>query len=102
MQIQQVFNAQTISLNESLNNYNYYEIVFRQNKNSSNERYFTTGKIPVGHGTILDTHSNNYRPTETTVSGNTITFENASFSGTTNNEYVIPVYVIAYKTNLFS
>lgn len=94
------FASQTITLTEDLDTYNCYEIIFRQNKTST--RYFSTGKIPVGHGTILNAYSNNFRPTGTTVSGNTITFENASVGGTTNNEYVIPVYVIAYKTNLFS
>lgn len=85
------FNAQTITLNESINNYEYYEIIFRQNTNSS--RYFSTGKIPVGYGTILNAYSSNFRATETTVSGNTIVFESA----TPDNSYVIPVKIIGYK-----
>lgn len=93
------FSAQTITLSESLANYSCYEIIFRQNRTSS--RYMTTGKIPVGYGTILNAYSNNYRPTGTTVSGNTIAFENASANGTTNNDYVIPVYVIGYKSGVF-
>ena len=95
------FSAQTITLSESLANYSCYEIVFKQNKNSTNERYFSTGKIPVGHGTILNSFGTNYRPTGTTVSGNTISFENAISGSTTNNENVIPVYVIGYKSGVY-
>lgn len=95
------FGSQTITLNKSLDNYNCYEIMFRQNTNTTNKRYMTTGKIPVGHGTILNAYSNNYRATGTTVSGNTISFESASVGGTTDNEYVIPVYVIGYKIGIF-
>lgn len=87
------FASQTITLSESLSNYNYYEIVFRQNKNATNERYFTTGKIPVGHGTILNAYGTSYRPTGTSVSGNTISFESAS----PDNNYAIPIYVKGYK-----
>ena len=97
------FSSQTITLSESLANYNCYEIIFKQNKNATNERYFTTGKIPVGHGTILSyiTSNNTYRATETTVSGNTISFENAYVGSTTNNDSVIPIYVIGYKSGVF-
>lgn len=95
------FGSQTITLNKSLDNYNCYEIIFRQNKNSTNKRYFSTGKIPVGHGTILNAYGSNYRPTGTTISGNTIDFENAFVNNTTDNGYVIPVYVIGYKIGIF-
>ena len=97
------FSAQTITLSESLANYSCYEIIFRQNKNVNNERYFSTGKIPVGHGTILsyNTSSNFYRATGTTVSGNTISFENAYAGSTTDNDNVIPVYVIGYKSGVY-
>ena len=90
------FPSQTITLSESLANYSCYEIIFRQNTTSS--RYFSTGKIPVGYGTILNAYGNNYRPTGTTVSGTSIYFENANAS---DNGYVIPVYVIGYKSGVF-
>lgn len=93
------FTGQTITLSESLENYNCYEIIFKQSK--TNERYFSTGKIPVGHGTILNAYANNYRATGTSVSGNTISFEDASANGSTNNEYVIPIYVIGYKSGVY-
>ena len=90
------FPSQTITLSESLANYSCYEIIFRQNTTSS--RYFSTGKLPVGYGTILNAYGNNYRATGTTVSGNTIYFENANAS---DNGYVIPVYVIGYKSGVY-
>ena len=93
------FSSQTITLSESLANYSCYEIIFRQSKTTT--RYFSTGKIPVGYGTILNAYANNYRPTGTTVSGNTIAFENASVNGSTDNGYVIPVYVIGYKSGVY-
>ena len=93
------FASQTITLTESLSNYDCYEIMFRQRTTTS--RMFNTGKVPVGYGTILSTYANNYRATGTTVSGTTITFESASASGTADNSYAIPVYVIGYNTNLF-
>ena len=82
-----------------------YEIIFKQSSN--NARYFNTGKIPVGHGTICGFLTPIYylRPTESTVSGNTITFESTKVvSGgvtTEDNSYAIPLYVIGYNTNLF-
>ncbi len=95
------FAGQTINLSESLANYNCYEIIFKQSK--TNERYFSTGKIPVGHGTILSyiTSNNTYRATGSTVSGSTITFENAYVGSTANNDNVIPVYVVGYKSGVF-
>lgn len=95
------FTAQTITLSESLANYNCYEIIFKQS--NTNERYFSTGKIPVGHGTILSyvTSNNSYRATGSTVSGNTIAFENAYVGSTANNGNVIPIYVIGYKSGVY-
>lgn len=90
------FSSQTITLSESLANYSCYEIIFRQNTTSS--RYFSTGKLPVGYGTILNAYGTNYRATGQTVSGTSIYFENAN---ATDNGYVIPVYVIGYKSGVF-
>lgn len=94
------FPSQTITLTESLANYSCYEIIFRQSKNAS--RMMTSGKIPVGYGTILGFEAgSSFRATGTTVSGNTIDFENAQTSGATNNEYAIPVYVVGYKSGVY-
>lgn len=92
------FSAQTISLSESIDSYYYYEILFRQS--TADARIMTTGKIPVGYGTILLWYATTsfYRPTDTTVNGNTITFFDCkNTSGTTDNERTIPYKVIAYK-----
>lgn len=100
------FNPQTITLDESLGNYDMYEILFLQG--TTNSRIMTSGKIPVGHGTILDyiTVYPKFRSTNATVSGNTITFEdckslNAIGSHVVENSSLIPMYVIAYNTGIF-
>lgn len=91
------FSAQTITLSESLDNYEYYEILFKQT--NTNDRTMTTGKIPVGYGTILswNTSINMYRPTATTVSGNTISFEDGKTTNGVDNSTTIPIKVIGYK-----
>ncbi len=100
------FNPQTITLDESLDNYDMYEILFLQSTTTS--RMMTSGRIPVGNGTILDfiTVYPKFRPTNATVSGNTITFEdckslNAIGSHVVENSSLIPMYVIAYNTGIF-
>ena len=91
------FGSQTITLSESLDDYDCYEIIFRQS--TTDVRLMTTGKIPVGSGTIMSwsTSLNFYRPTATTVSGNTITFEEGKNTNGTDNNRTIPIYIIAYK-----
>ena len=100
------FAAQTITLDESLDNYDMYEILFLQS--TQNTRTMTTGKVPVGNGTILTfvTTNNFYRPTGTTVSGSSMSVEDSKAStggGTPSvvNDSTIPYMVIAYKTGLF-
>ena len=92
-----IFASQTITLSESLDNYEYYEILFKQT--NINARTMTTGKIPVGYGTILswNTSINMYRPTETTVSGNTISFEDGKTTNGVDNSTTIPIKVIGHK-----
>ena len=99
------FNAQTITLDESLDDYDMYEILVLQT--TTNSRIMSTGRIPVGHGTIIsyNTSSYLYRPTEAIVSGNTVYFEDAKgVVGTTvtvQNEAIIPMYIIGYNTGTF-
>jgi hypothetical protein len=99
------FDAQTITLDESLDNYDEYEILVLQS--TTNSRLISTGRIPVGHGTIIsyNTSSYLYRPTGTIVSGDTISFEDGKgVVGTTvtvQNESIVPMYVIGYNTGLF-
>lgn len=101
------FAGQTITLDESLDDYDMYEILYKQS--TGNERILTTGKIPVGNGTFLGmiTSSPTFRPTSVTVSGSTISFEDAKVMisvGTTQvyNNLLIPMYVIGYKTGVFN
>ena len=100
------FAAQTISLDETLDNYDSYEILFLQGTTVA--RIMSTGFVPVGNGTILNyvVGYPKYRPTGASVSGTTISFEDckslAAFgSGTTENTSIIPMYVIGRRTGLF-
>lgn len=101
------FSGQTIQLSETLDNYDCYEIIHRQS--TTNSRFLTTGKIPVGHGTFMANvlSLNQYRGTNEITSGSSVTFtagyqaqQDGSF--TEDNNLVIPVYVIGHKTGLFS
>ena len=103
------FSGQTINLNESLNNYDAYSIIFVQSTGGP-RRYFNSGLIPVGYGTILGYLAGGvyfYRPTSEIVSGSTITFEDGEMVSaqtgtiTADNTRVIPLYVIGYNTGLF-
>ena len=100
------FSAQTITLNDSLSNYDCYTIMHRQS--TTNGRIISTGKIPVGHGTFMANplSTNQYRGTNENTSGSSITFTpgykaNADGSFAEDNTLVIPMYVIGYKTGLF-
>ena len=93
------FPSQTVNLDESLSGYDFYEILFGQS-NTTN-RIMTSGKIPVGYGTILNGFDGRYRATSEIVSGNTINFEDNRTSGIINNDETIPMYVIGHKTGLF-
>lgn len=98
------FPSQTITLENSLENYDEYEILFLQSTTTS--RIMTTGRIPVGSGTILNCliAYPKYRPTGTVVNGATISFEDGrSVSSIGNvvvdNLSVIPAFVIGHKNN---
>lgn len=102
------FPAQTITLDESLDNYDSYAIIFKQS--ITGNRFYNTGQIPVGHGTICFYNAGGhywYRATSDSVSGNIIDFESAEVvpiyqgSETVDNSRAIPMYVIGYKTGLF-
>ena len=95
------FDAQQILLSKSMTNYSYYEILYMQTTTTS--RILTSGKIPVGYGTILGytTSYPMFRPTQEFVNGNTITFEDCKKTtalGTTSTENtaIIPYKVIIY------
>ena len=101
------FAKQTISLLDNIENYDRYEIIYKNW--ISHEYYLTTGLIPVG----LNTRFNALSSTITwrnvlSMSGKNFQFDNGtsytSYNGSTSeaNENCIPVYVIGYKTDLFT
>ena len=96
------FNAQTITLNENLDNYDSYEILALQSTVAA--RIVSTGRIPVGHGCFL-MQGPSRRPSEDTINGTTIYFEDCRSIFPPDysiiNEQMIPMYVIGYKTGLF-
>lgn len=100
------FSGQTINLSETLDNYDCYTILHRQS--TTNGRIMSTGKIPVGHGTFMGNalSLNQYRGTNENTSGSSVTFTSgyqaqADGGFTEDNNLVIPMYIIGYKTGLF-
>ena len=94
------FPAQTINLTDNLEYYDYYEILFLQSTSSA--RIMTTGRIPVGYGTILhwNTGTDYYRATDRSVSGSSITFEDGKSGSSTANGNTIPFMVIVYELKI--
>ena len=101
------FAAQTITLNETINNYNYYEIEYALSSDTSDFRStrFKTGKIPKsGFARMVYSGQRNYYRTTSVPNGTSLTINNSSYFSTYNssetkveNSYLIPVCVIAYK-----
>lgn len=94
------FGAQTITLQKAFSDgYDSYEILFKQNNNSTNTRLMSTGIIPSDNGTILsyNTASATFRATGVTMYDQTLTFE----GGNPSNEVCIPMYVIFYNKGIF-
>lgn len=101
------FTAQTITLSETLLNYDCYEILFTQAKLSSDptnaaNRLMSTGKIPVGYGTILNYAVNNrYRLVNRPSVNTQLSIQDGYNGGQVDNEKCTPIYVIGYNTGLF-
>lgn len=106
------FLPQEITLNESLVNYDCYEVIYLNT--TSEDRYYNTGKIPKGHGAgifdvyaSLNTYGVGCRNREITYTSDTeLTISEGRFSSgagsqTVNNNACVPLYVIGYKTGLF-
>lgn len=101
------FTSQSVTLSESLSNYNYYSIIY---KNVANEdKFYNTGKIPVGHGcrlTEVYASTMNYSMAirerqvsysdDTTLSIEGGLFASAETAKTTNDDVCIPISVIGY------
>lgn len=85
------FASQTISVDFS--NCDMYELVYYQSITRTN-RELSSGKIRVGKGSIASYGGGQVRAWD--GSNTSLTFENAN-----DNQYLIPAYVIGYKTGLF-
>lgn len=101
------FASQTITLSESIANYDCYEIIFTQAALRSDptdlaNRLMSTGKVPVGYGTVLNYAVNNrYRLVNRTTGNTQMTILDAYNGGQVDNDKCTPIYVIGYNTGLF-
>lgn len=97
------FTAQTITLNDAIEKYKYYEVIFKQA--TSVNRFRSSGKIQVGLQTELqDCGPSLKRRPITAMSGTSMTISNGSYyatygSGTDtgNNSVIIPYQILGYK-----
>lgn len=108
------FANQTITL--SSGDYEMYEIIFKPTiSGDDNNRLQSSGRIPKGYGTRLfvgyagaaNAGANIYSRIVTITSNTQITFDKAYWGygntvRTENNDLLVPIYVVGYKTGLFS
>lgn len=98
----QSFSAQQVMFNKSMNGASHYEILFLQSTTTA--RIMTSGKIPYGHGTILE-FIHNFRATNAVVGDTSITFEdaydNSTGSNVMDNSKVIPYMVLFHYDNIW-
>lgn len=99
------FDAQTVSLNDDISNYDMYCVIFNQSTGSTNQ--LTTGILPIGDTFVNMAINKNFRRS-LSVSGNSLTFSDAKeFSAygevtqKTENAQLIPTYVIGFNFGLF-
>lgn len=96
------FASQTITLSDNINNYSYYEIIYKATKDSIRAK--STGKIMISLGSLMD-YTINYlgRRTGDAPNGTSIAIQDCLTNGTyganptTTNDRVIPLQVIGYK-----
>ena len=96
------FAGQSITLNDDLNNYKYYEVIGKWS--TSNGRSFTTGRIPFNQGSLLQLSISTNYVRFIYVNGTRMTFENSvqystygSNTTTNSNTTLIPYQVLGYK-----
>lgn len=97
------FGAQTVELNEEIENYKYYEVVYRVTTGTA--RYFSTGKIPSGTSTGLNlTLYYNYMRYITEIKGKSCTFADCVYYKThgdnttsVSNGTCIPYMIIGWE-----
>ena len=96
------FESQIITLNDDINNYKYYEIIFRT---AINENSFSSVKIPVGNYAKMETMIGfAFLRLVNSLSGTSLGFTDcvyySSYGGsntTVSNNAIIPYQVIGYK-----
>lgn len=99
------FAGQTITLNDSIENYKYYEVMYRRTNSSSTIRNISSGKIPSGQGAdLIFAYYYNFIRTIESVRGTSISFQNCNqyqtygnSTITTANSYIIPYQILGYK-----
>lgn len=100
------FDAQTVSLNDDISNYDMYCVIFNQSTASTNQ--LTTGILPIGDTFVNMAINKNFRRS-LSVSGNSLTFSDTKEFSTygevtqkTENAQLIPTYVIGFNFGLFN
>lgn len=100
------FSAQTITLSDSISNYDFYEVIYSEY--AGNDPYGSSGRIPTSQLTNIGQVANMFvRRGVTALSGTSMTFGDGqqctAFNGswTSQNQRIVPVYVIGYKTGMF-
>jgi len=97
------FEGQSITLNDAIENYKYYEVIFKQA--TSVERYRSNGKIPVPLQTELQDGGPSFKrrlitamsTTSMTIGGGMYYATYGSGTDTANNTIIIPYRVLGYK-----
>ena len=97
------FAAQTITLNDNISNYNYYEIIYRQT--SGVGIYYSTGKIPSGQVCkMMLFAATMYTRTLQDISGTSCQVGNCanyttygSSTSTNVNDVCVPYQILGYK-----
>lgn len=103
------FDEQTITLNSD--DYDAYSIIF--NEHTTEDLYYNNGLIPIGHGCRLEggyggAGGSATRSRQVDFTNNTrLTFQIGKIgigttAATTDNTVCVPIYIIGYKTGLFS
>lgn len=99
----QSFIGQTVSLNDNIENYKSYQVIYGSSYDYSDIQ-IPSGECPIGKmrtGTGL--HTNRWRDVISVV-GTSLTFSNCQYAGnygtatyTDNNNLLIPLKIIGYK-----
>ena len=97
------FAGQQITLNDSLENYNYIEVLYKRSANST--QYGVSGRIPKGYDFQVNMSSNYFYWRTVAINSNTkITFGDCRYftsyglnPDSTQNSTMIPYKVFGYK-----